>query len=102
MPDRRMTLFKLLDDRTPLTGRLAMGIEYDGSAYCGYQFLKHSPSVQAALEKALARVASQPIRVHASGRTDSGVHAGGQPADSRSCQWAHRLRRACYPPDHPL
>ncbi|MGM1051963.1 MAG: tRNA pseudouridine(38-40) synthase TruA [Pseudomonadota bacterium] len=70
-----MTLFKLLDDRTPLAGRLAMGIEYDGSAYCGYQFLKHSPSVQAALEKALARVAGRPIRVHASGRTDSGVHA---------------------------
>ena len=70
-----MSLFKHLDERTPLAGRLAMGIEYDGSAYCGFQFLKHSPSVQAALEKAMARVAGHPVRVHASGRTDSKVHA---------------------------
>lgn len=70
-----MTLFRSLDEHHPLTGRLAMGVEYDGSAYCGFQFLKQAPSVQAALEKALGRVASQPVRVHSSGRTDSGVHA---------------------------
>lgn len=70
-----MTLFRSLDEHHPLSGRLAMGVEYDGSAYCGFQFLKQAPSVQAALEKALGRVASQPVRVHPSGRTDSGVHA---------------------------
>ncbi|MCC5881564.1 MAG: tRNA pseudouridine(38-40) synthase TruA [Halomonas sp.] len=70
-----MTLFQLLDDRRPLRGRLAMGVEYDGSAYCGWQRLKHAPSVQGELERALAKVASQSITVHASGRTDSGVHA---------------------------
>ncbi|MBW6391475.1 tRNA pseudouridine(38-40) synthase TruA [Billgrantia antri] len=70
-----MTLFRPLDDRRPLSGRLAMGVEYDGSAYCGWQRLKHAPSVQAELERALSKVASQPITIHASGRTDSGVHA---------------------------
>lgn len=70
-----MSLFQPLDDKTPLVGRLAIGVEYDGSAYCGWQWLKHSPSVQAELERALAKVANQPVRVHCSGRTDSGVHA---------------------------
>ncbi|MDT8896186.1 tRNA pseudouridine(38-40) synthase TruA [Halomonas sp. I1] len=70
-----MSLFQRLDEHHPLTGRLAMAVEYDGSQYCGWQWLKHSASVQASLEKALARVASAPVRVHASGRTDSGVHA---------------------------
>jgi tRNA pseudouridine38-40 synthase len=70
-----MTLFRRLDEHRPLNDRLAMGVEYDGSAYCGWQRLKHAPSVQAALEKALAQVADRAITVHASGRTDSGVHA---------------------------
>lgn len=70
-----MTLFRPLDDRHPLIGRLAMGVEYDGSAYCGWQRLKHAASVQDELEKALSRVAGQAVKVHASGRTDSGVHA---------------------------
>ncbi|RCV90979.1 tRNA pseudouridine(38-40) synthase TruA [Billgrantia montanilacus] len=70
-----MTLFRRLDERSPLSGRLALGVEYDGSAYCGWQRLKNAPSVQAELERALAKVASQPVTVHCSGRTDSGVHA---------------------------
>ncbi len=70
-----MTLFDRFDETTPLTGRLAMGIEYDGTHYCGFQRLSHAASVQGALEKALARVANTPVRIHASGRTDSGVHA---------------------------
>ncbi|MFC3283786.1 tRNA pseudouridine(38-40) synthase TruA [Litchfieldella rifensis] len=70
-----MPLFEPLDDTQRLTGRLALGVEYDGSAYCGWQRLKHAPSVQAEVEKALGKVAGQPVRVHCSGRTDSGVHA---------------------------
>lgn len=70
-----MTLFDRFDETTPLTGRLAMGIEYQGTDYCGFQRLSHAPSVQASLEEALARVANTPVRLHASGRTDSGVHA---------------------------
>ncbi|XKE43968.1 tRNA pseudouridine(38-40) synthase TruA [Halomonas organivorans] len=70
-----MTLFHRLDEHQPLSGRLAMAVEYDGSAYCGWQRLKHAASVQASLETALSRVAGAPVKVHASGRTDSGVHA---------------------------
>ncbi|MGC3873560.1 tRNA pseudouridine(38-40) synthase TruA [Halomonas sp. GXIMD04776] len=70
-----MPLFEFLDDTRPLRGRLALGVEYDGSGYCGWQRLRHAPSVQAALEKALSKVAAAPIKVLCSGRTDSGVHA---------------------------
>ena len=58
--------------------RIAAGIEYDGSAYCGWQIQAHSPSVQAVLEEALSGIACEPIRVVAAGRTDTGVHALGQ------------------------
>lgn len=58
--------------------RLALGIEYDGSAFRGFQFQRNAPSVQAALEDALSSVAAAPIRVTAAGRTDAGVHATGQ------------------------
>ena len=70
-----MTLFYHFDETQPLKGRLAMGIEYDGSRFCGFQRLKHAASVQGALEDALAKVANAPVQIHASGRTDSGVHA---------------------------
>ncbi len=52
-----------------------MGIEYDGTRYCGWQRLSHADSVQGALEKALSTIAATPVRVFCSGRTDSGVHA---------------------------
>lgn len=52
-----------------------MGIEYDGTRFCGFQRLKHAASVQQAVEDAIEKVASAPVRIHASGRTDSGVHA---------------------------
>ncbi len=70
-----MTLFYHFDETKPLVGRLAMGIEYDGTRFCGFQRLKHAASVQQAVEDALEKVASAPVRIHASGRTDSGVHA---------------------------
>ncbi|MBB3140549.1 tRNA pseudouridine(38-40) synthase TruA [Halomonas organivorans] len=70
-----MTLFHRLDEHQPLSGRLAMAVEYDGTAYCGWQRLKHAASVQASLEAALSRVAAAPVKVLCSGRTDSGVHA---------------------------
>jgi len=58
--------------------RVALGIEYDGSAFCGFQLQKHAPSVQGALETALSRVAAAPVRIMPAGRTDTGVHATGQ------------------------
>ncbi|NBB83294.1 MAG: tRNA pseudouridine(38-40) synthase TruA, partial [Alphaproteobacteria bacterium] len=47
---------------------------------CGWQLQKHGPSVQEALERALSRVAAQPVRLHCAGRTDAGVHATAQVA----------------------
>ncbi|KPQ26693.1 MULTISPECIES: tRNA pseudouridine(38-40) synthase TruA [unclassified Halomonas] len=70
-----MTLFYHFDETQPLTGRLAMAIEYDGTRFCGFQRLKHAASVQASVEDALSKVAGAPVQIHASGRTDSGVHA---------------------------
>ncbi|MCS4504418.1 tRNA pseudouridine(38-40) synthase TruA [Arhodomonas aquaeolei] len=55
--------------------RIALGIEYDGSAYSGWQRQDHAPSVQADLEAALARIADAPVTVTCAGRTDAGVHA---------------------------
>ncbi|NQZ50696.1 MAG: tRNA pseudouridine(38-40) synthase TruA, partial [Moritella sp.] len=58
--------------------RIALGIEYDGSKYYGWQRQKDVISVQEKLEDALSRVANHPVRVHCAGRTDSGVHGTGQ------------------------
>ena len=55
--------------------RFALGIEYDGSAYCGWQKQIHCSSVQQELENALSFVANQPIELICAGRTDKGVHA---------------------------
>lgn len=58
--------------------RLALGVEYDGGAFQGFQWQRHGPSVQGALEAALSKIADRPMRVAAAGRTDTGVHATGQ------------------------
>ncbi|MDX1569257.1 MAG: tRNA pseudouridine(38-40) synthase TruA [Xanthomonadales bacterium] len=58
--------------------RLALGVEYDGGEFLGFQAQAQEPTVQSTLERALSRVADQPVRIHGSGRTDSGVHARGQ------------------------
>jgi len=58
--------------------RIALGVEYDGSAYYGWQRQKDVISVQGVLEKALTKIANEPITVQCAGRTDSGVHGTGQ------------------------
>jgi tRNA pseudouridine38-40 synthase len=55
--------------------RIAVGIEYDGSAYAGWQQQSHARGVQGELERALASVAGHPVSLTAAGRTDAGVHA---------------------------
>jgi tRNA pseudouridine38-40 synthase len=55
--------------------RIALGLEYDGSAFNGWQSQPDVPSVQAALQAALSGIAEETIAVTAAGRTDTGVHA---------------------------
>tara|TARA_R110002126_G_scaffold33382_44_gene104650 strand:+ start:8884 stop:9663 length:780 start_codon:yes stop_codon:yes gene_type:complete len=58
--------------------RIALGIEYDGTGFFGWQRQREVNSVQQELEIALAKVANSPIEVFCAGRTDAGVHATGQ------------------------
>lgn len=58
--------------------RIALGIEYDGTGFFGWQRQREVNSVQQELERALAKVANQPIELFCAGRTDAGVHATGQ------------------------
>lgn len=58
--------------------KIALGIEYDGTAYSGWQRQKNGPGVQERVEQALASIANEPVDVVCAGRTDAGVHALGQ------------------------
>jgi tRNA pseudouridine38-40 synthase len=59
--------------------RIALGLEYDGTDFLGWQRLRHGATVQAAVEKAVSFVADagadSPVEVTCAGRTDAGVHA---------------------------
>ncbi len=55
--------------------RIVLGIEYDGSHFCGWQRQPHASSVQQVVEDALSKVANTPITVQVAGRTDTAVHA---------------------------
>jgi tRNA pseudouridine38-40 synthase len=58
--------------------RIALGIEYDGTSYNGWQRQKTGLGVQQRLEEALSLVANEQVEVTCAGRTDTGVHASGQ------------------------
>ncbi len=59
--------------------KIALGIEYDGSKFAGWQMQKHGTrTVQECVEQALSKVANQTVQVVCAGRTDTGVHATGQ------------------------
>jgi tRNA pseudouridine38-40 synthase len=55
--------------------RIALGIEYDGSAFAGWQAQIHASGVQTPVEAAVSFVADAPTKVICAGRTDTGVHA---------------------------
>ena len=57
--------------------RYRMIVEYDGTAYCGWQRQINGPSVQQTLEEALSRLTGETVSVTGSSRTDAGVHAMG-------------------------
>lgn len=69
----RIRIEGLLAAETAL--RIALGVEYDGTDFLGWQRLSHGETVQGALESALSFVADHPVSVTCAGRTDSGVHA---------------------------
>jgi len=58
--------------------RYALGVEYDGSHYHGWQRQNNVVSVQQKLEEALSKIANEPIEVICAGRTDTGVNATNQ------------------------
>lgn len=60
--------------------RIAVGIEYDGSAFAGWQSQQSVRTVQQVLESALGTIAAEPVSLVCAGRTDAGVHARGQVA----------------------
>ena len=57
---------------------LKLKLAYDGTAYRGWQVQPNQPTIQRSLETAIEKVTGESIRILASGRTDSGVHALGQ------------------------
>jgi tRNA pseudouridine38-40 synthase len=60
--------------------RIAVGIEYDGASYAGWQSQPGTTTIQLAVEKALSVIAAEPVHLTCAGRTDAGVHAWGQVA----------------------
>ena len=72
--------------------RIVLKIQYDGSAYCGWQVQPNGITVQETVEKAIEKLAGEKVSLVASGRTDSGVHA--------ACQVAHfDTDNSLIPPD---
>ena len=60
--------------------RIALVLEYDGTAYRGSQYQENGPSIQGELESAVGKLTGVAVRAAFAGRTDSGVHALGQVA----------------------
>ena len=60
--------------------RIAVLLEYDGTAYSGSQYQENGPSIQSELETAIHKLTSETVRAAFAGRTDAGVHALGQVA----------------------
>ena len=58
--------------------RIALGIEYNGAGFSGWQSQAQGNTVQDVVEKAIAAINGRPLRVVCAGRTDTGVHALGQ------------------------
>lgn len=63
-----------------MTRRVRMIIQYDGTAYAGWQRQLTGLGIQQVMEEELAKLTGHKCALHASGRTDSGVHAAAQVA----------------------
>ena len=79
-------------------------IEFDGTAYSGWQIQPHSPSVQQTIEESLALFLRKKVDVTGAGRTDAGVHAAQMIAhfdldEPRDCDWMVHKLNGILPPD---
>ncbi len=84
--------------------KLMAVVEYDGTAYAGFQIQKNKRTIQGEIERALAKVTQEEIRIVGAGRTDAGVHARGQviafrTAWRRSLEELQRALNAVLPRD---
>ena len=82
----------------PSLRRIALSLQYEGSAFCGWQRQRQGNSVQAVLEDAISQLdPHRPVQTFAAGRTDAGVHAAGQVVHFDCCgpipawRWAPAL-----------
>jgi tRNA pseudouridine38-40 synthase len=79
-------------------------LEYEGTAYHGWQVQPGLPTIQGLLQEALAQIVEAPVQVTGAGRTDAGVHALGQVASFRAdtpldAPTLRRALNACLPRD---
>jgi tRNA pseudouridine38-40 synthase len=86
------------------TGKASAIVEYDGTAYAGFQEQPDRPTIQGEMERALARVTREEAKIVGAGRTDAGVHARGQVVHfvtgwKRSLDELHRAFNAILPHD---
>jgi tRNA pseudouridine38-40 synthase len=58
--------------------RYRLILEYDGGRYCGFQAQAGPSTIQGEVERAITGFCGEAVRIHAAGRTDTGVHAAGQ------------------------
>ena len=63
---------------------ILLNVEYEGTAYAGWQSQTNGLAVQDVVEAALTQILKQKVRIHSSGRTDAGVHARGMAAHFRT------------------
>lgn len=89
--------------------RIALGVEYAGDAFEGWQSQQHGRTVQDHLEAAIAAIAGHAVRLHCAGRTDTGVHATAQvvhfdtTADRPLFSWVRGVNsRLVHPRELPL
>ena len=61
-----------------MTRRIKLTVEYDGTAFHGWQRQKEARSVQQNIEEAIFQITGEDVRLHVAGRTDAGVHGKGQ------------------------
>jgi tRNA pseudouridine38-40 synthase len=94
----------IANQQSPIHRTLRLTLAYDGTDFAGWQVQPGQRTVQETIEQTIARVTGETVRVFASGRTDSGVHAQGQVVsfETQSAIPADALGRAInteLPPD---